>query len=702
MKRLIIVFFAAFLFAMPKPAYADVENGMLSDETEVIVDTDASEDNSSDNDSSDASNDTASDHDSSDASEGDITHVSQSLVDNTDQNQSAVVVPDDAVDALDGGDLIDSGDPADPTDPSVGTTTEDEGPDDSSGWLTIDGYTFYVDPDTGKPLSGGIFEIDGESYYLRPAGSPYGPEGSLGSGWVTNYGGNTYFFDRESGQMYSDGIFDIDGARYYFRPEESPYGPAGSMGRGWVIGYGDEGLDYFFDRVSATMVIGRNDVDGSSYFFDPVTGAKQTGWFEFDGYRYRYDEDGKMLYDGIYEVEDESYYFRPSGSSYGPKGSVGYGWVWNYGGDTFFFDRNDGHMLSDGIFEVDGSSYFFRPSDSPYGPEGSMGKGWVYGYGEDGVDRFFDRSTGRMYADCVRSISGYGAGVYGFDNEGSLISGWFDFDGFTYYFDSTKGNAASNGIVEIDEVSYFFRFAGSSYGPEGSRGSGWVWNYGGNTFFFDRDDGHMLSGGIFEVDGSSYYFRPSDSPYGPEGSMGRGWVHGYGEDGVDRFFDRSTGRMLISGTYIIDRAVYRADIEGNLTLSPFGQHLDAASAKQLKVVSAAWNEPTTPLGWCALWVHNVFESYGIVDVYGNANDLYNEYCTSSNPADLQVGMIVAVSRHPGNSGGRVYGHIGIYVGDGIVLDSSGSVRVWNVEDWINSYNGWVTPKWGWYGGRSLR
>ena len=702
MKRLIIVFFAAVLFAMPKPAYADVENGMLSDETEVIVDTDASEDNSSDNDSSDASNDTASDHDSSDASEGDVTHVSQSLVDNTDQNQSAVVVPDDAVDALDGGDLIDSGDPADPTDPSVGTTTEDEGPDDSSGWLTIDGYTFYVDPDTGKPLSGGIFEIDGESYYLRPAGSPYGPEGSLGSGWVTNYGGNTYFFDRESGQMYSDGIFDIDGERYYFRPKESPYGPAGSMGRGWVIGYGDEGLDYFFDRVSATMVIGRNDVDGSSYFFDPVTGAKQTGWFEFDGYRYRYDEDGKMLYDGIYEVEDESYYFRPSGSSYGPKGSVGYGWVWNYGGDTFFFDRNDGHMLSDGIFEVDGSSYYFRPSDSPYGPEGSMGRGWVHGYGEDGVDRFFDRSTGRMYADCVRSISGYGAGVYGFDNEGSLISGWFDFDGFTYYFDSTKGNAASIGIVEIDEVSYYFRFAGSSYGPEGSRGSGWVWNYGGDTFFFDRNDGHMLSDGIFEVDGSSYYFRPSDSPYGPEGSMGRGWVHGYGEDGVDRFFDRSTGRMLISGTYIIDRAVYRADIEGNLTLSPFGQHLDAASAKQLKVVSAAWNEPTTPLGWCALWVHNVFESYGIVDVYGNANDLYNEYCTSSNPADLQVGMIVAVSRHPGNSGGRVYGHIGIYVGDGIVLDSSGSVRVWNVEDWINSYNGWVTPKWGWYGGRSLR
>ena len=541
MKRLAIIILTAFLFAMPKPAYADVENAMLSDEQEAIIDTDVPEDN-------------ALDIDSSDASDDDVTHVSETPADRTDQDSSAVVVPDDAVDALDGGDLIDSGDSTDPTDPSDGEITEDEGSDESTGWQTIGGYTYFVDPDTGELLTGGIFEIDGESYYLRPAGSPFGPEGSVGSGWVTNYGGNTYFFDRVTGQMYSDGIYDIDGARYYFRPAESPYGPAGSMGRGWVIGYGDDKSDYFFDRVSAAMVIGRNDVDGSSYYFDPVTGAKQIGWFEFDGYRYRYAEDGKMLYDGIYEVEDESYYFRPSGSSYGPKGSVGYGWVWDYGGDTFFFDRNDGHMLSDGIFEVDGSSY---------------------------------------------------------------------------------------------------------------------------------------------------YFRPSDSPYGPEGSMGRGWVHGYGEDGADRFFDRSTGRMLVSGTYIIDRGVYRADKNGNLTLSPFGQHLDSASAKQLKVVSAAWGEPTTPSGWCALWVHNVFEAYGIYDVDGNACDLSHNVGTSSTPPDLKVGMIVAVSRHPGTSVGRIYGHIGIYVGDGIMLDSSGSVRVWNVEDWINSYNGWVTPKWGWYGNRKL-
>lgn len=134
----------------------------------------------------------------------------------------------------------------------------------------------------------------------------------------------------------------------------------------------------------------------------------------------------------------------------------------------------------------------------------------------------------------------------------------------------------------------------------------------------------------------------------------------------------------------------------------YGQSNACASTAQKRLAELAWNEPTTPSGWCALWVHNVFDAYGsFPDVYGNADDLYDNFCTSSDPATLRTGMIVAVSRHPGTSGGRIYGHIGIYVGDGFLLDSSGSVRLWKVEDWVASYNGWVPAKWGWYGGRKL-
>lgn len=138
------------------------------------------------------------------------------------------------------------------------------------------------------------------------------------------------------------------------------------------------------------------------------------------------------------------------------------------------------------------------------------------------------------------------------------------------------------------------------------------------------------------------------------------------------------------------------------TQQGYGQSNACASAAQKRLAELAWNEPTTPSGWCAMWVHNVFDAYGsFPGVYGNADDLYYNYCTSSDPATLRTGMIVAVSRHPGTSGGRIYGHIGIYVGDGFLLDSSGSVRLWKVEDWVASYNGWVPAKWGWYGGRKL-
>ena len=103
-------------------------------------------------------------------------------------------------------------------------------------------------------LSGGIFEVDGDSYYFRPAGSPWGPEGSMGRGWVWDHAGYTYFFDRGTGAMASGGIFEVDGDSYYFRPAGSPWGPEGSMGSGWVLGYGEQEEDFFFDRKTGKMV----------------------------------------------------------------------------------------------------------------------------------------------------------------------------------------------------------------------------------------------------------------------------------------------------------------------------------------------------------------------------------------------------------------------------------------------------------------
>jgi Fe-S cluster assembly iron-binding protein IscA len=72
------------------------------------------------------------------------------------------------------------------------------------------GYTFCLDTETGEYLVGGIYEVDGESYYFRPAGSKWGPAGSMGTGWVTGYNGYDFFFDRTTGHMYMGGNL-IDG-----------------------------------------------------------------------------------------------------------------------------------------------------------------------------------------------------------------------------------------------------------------------------------------------------------------------------------------------------------------------------------------------------------------------------------------------------------------------------------------------------------
>ena len=121
------------------------------------------------------------------------------------------------------------------------------------------------------------------------------------------------------------------------------------------------------------------------------------------------------------------------------------------------------------------------------------------------------------------------------------------------------------------------------------------------------------------------------------------------------------------------------------------------SPRQELIRNLALSTPPTPGGFCAAWVSNVFERAGISNQGGNANDMYWNYCTSSSLNDLQVGMVVAVPSHTHTSAGRIYGHIGIFIGDGRLLDSAyGQVRNISLIEWLSYYGTTFTPKWGWY------
>ncbi len=137
---------------------------------------------------------------------------------------------------------------------------------------------------------------------------------------------------------------------------------------------------------------------------------------------------------------------------------------------------------------------------------------------------------------------------------------------------------------------------------------------------------------------------------------------------------------------------------GNVT----GNFADGStSGSQARVVNACYSTPSPGAGLCAMWVSMVFSNAGFAYAGGNANDMYNWWTTSSNRSDLKPGMIVAVSTHSHTSAGRIYGHIGIYVGNGMMMDNIGYIRTISVNEWVNFYSTTVTPRWGWLMGVAL-
>lgn len=120
-----------------------------------------------------------------------------------------------------------------------------------------------------------------------------------------------------------------------------------------------------------------------------------------------------------------------------------------------------------------------------------------------------------------------------------------------------------------------------------------------------------------------------------------------------------------------------------------------------RVLSSARATPSPGAGLCAMWVSQVFSNAGFSYPGGNACDQYSWWCTSSDRSNLKPGMIIAVPSHPHTSAGRIYGHVGIYMGGGTVMDNVGYIRSIGVDSWISYYGATITPRWGWVFGTAL-
>ena len=138
-----------------------------------------------------------------------------------------------------------------------------------TGWQTVKGKKYYVDPKTKKNVTG----------------------------WQT-IGGKRYYFNNKG--VMQTGLQKISGKRYYFDKN-------GVMQKGWET---VSGKKYYFGKDGAALTRWQT-INGKKYYFSSE-GVMRKGWRNIGGKRYHFTSSGVMQ-TGWQKISGKWYYFYKSG-----------------------------------------------------------------------------------------------------------------------------------------------------------------------------------------------------------------------------------------------------------------------------------------------------------------------------------------------------------------------------------------------------
>lgn len=462
---------------------------------------------------------------------------------------------------------------------------------------------------------------------------------ALPGSWA--YQNGKWWWRYEDGGWPSNCFLTIGGAEYYFDSEG--YAATGwrYLSDGWHLfsgscahlkGWAASGSHWFYlDETSGLMKTGWVLVNHNWYYLD-LSGAMQTGWLFLDNTWYWLEPSGLMA-TGFKLVNGALYHFSQSGS------------------------------MSTGWFVDDGTWYCANAT-------GAIRAGWFY----------------------------YGSNWYWLDpnNNGAMLLGFQTVNGSIYYLDPDSGGAleCNAWIFSQDGSAYYACGSGAivltgvkdSVGAiklndaEGKPMVGWYWSSAAQTWFYTDSDGVLQHG--WQLIGERWYHLDNES-----GVMNTGWFRD-----ADRlwYYLMSSGQMA-TGWNSIDNGEYFFNAAGAWVEPERSAH----TSSQSQIVGRCYNVPSPGVGLCSEWVSEVF--YPVLGSYpnGDACDMFWNWCHSRDISQLKVGMIVAVPTHTHTNAGARWGHIAIYVGNGMVMDNIGYIRTASLAWWLNYYHTTATPQWGW-------
>ena len=462
---------------------------------------------------------------------------------------------------------------------------------------------------------------------------------ALPGSWA--YQNGKWWWRYEDGGWPSNCFLTIGGAEYYFDSEGYAASGWRYLSDGWHLfsgscahlkGWAASGSHWFYlDETSGLMKTGWVLVNHNWYYLD-LSGAMQTGWLFLDNTWYWLEPSGLMA-TGFKLVNGALYHFSQSGS------------------------------MSTGWFVDDGTWYCANAT-------GAIRAGWFY----------------------------YGSNWYWLDpnNNGAMLLGFQTVNGSIYYLDPDSGGAleCNAWIFSQDGSAYYACGSGAivltgvkdSVGAiklndaEGKPMVGWYWSSAAQTWFYTDSDGVLQHG--WQLIGERWYHLDNES-----GVMNTGWFRD-----ADRlwYYLMASGQMA-TGWNSIDNGEYFFNAAGAWVEPERSAH----TSSQSQIVGRCYNVPSPGVGLCSEWVSEVF--YPVLGSYpnGDACDMFWNWCHSRDISQLKVGMIVAVPTHTHTNAGARWGHIAIYVGNGMVMDNIGYIRTTSLAWWLNYYHTTATPQWGW-------
>ena len=135
------------------------------------------------------------------------------------------------------------------------------------------------------------------------------------------------------------------------------------------------------------------------------------------------------------------------------------------------------------------------------------------------------------------------------------------------------------------------------------------------------------------------------------------------------------------------------------------QAYQSADQWQKDIVNACSQTPWPGANLCATWTTRVYARAGH-PVGGNGNTQlgnqgyganYSQKRATTDLSQIKVGMLISAQYGSNTPAGNAYGHVGIYIGDGKVMDSIYSgLRTISLSDWVSQNGrGWVVCGYPW-------